>query len=448
MSLFLNGEAPTALYVGTEQVVQAYLGTHLVYDGTRAAVVFAPRMTATVAARVPVPHAGQTVAVPPMLATADVGLPTVTASAVVAAPAMTASASAIAGVVSVPVTVEVPPMTSSALLGADVDAGALEPGHVVSPRLEATASMPVPVVNAGVTVTVPAMTATVDAVLAAIGAAAAIVPSGPQAATAAAAVPVVHAGANVVAPAATATATGRVPVVSASANPTVPAMTATATALVPVVPPVSVVAAASAGGPTPVVCNKPTGTASGDVMIAIHFTDNDTLSAMTAPAGWTLLTSLDRGSSLEHIKIWTKTAGGSEASTYSWAQGPSGTTDGCVTIITLRDADPSTANWLYATPVWAANSATRVAPTVVGAPAGSVLICTANVDMNNTSATMTHPSGMTELSDVQSRTWAVQGVASLLLPPNPTGTKTFTVSSSTFNASKGGIEWSVVVPAG
>lgn len=233
MALFVNGVAPVALYIGEEQVVQVYLGTHLVYDGTMPAVVFAPRMIATATATVPVPHAGTTVAVPRMLATADVAVPAVAGAARILAPAMTATAESVAAVVSVPVTVEVPAMVSVAALGSDVEAGALAQGHVLSPRLEATAEMLAPTVSAGVVVSVPPMTASVDAILAAIGGAASITPSGPYAATAAALAPAATAGANVVVPRATATAAGVVPVVGGAAAVTVPAATATAQMAVP-----------------------------------------------------------------------------------------------------------------------------------------------------------------------------------------------------------------------
>lgn len=207
----------------------------------------------------------------------------------------------------------------------------------------------------------------------------------------------------------------------------------------------SVVAAASVGGDTtPLSCAKPSGTANGDLLLAWQMSDNGTYAGLTAPAGWTLLTGLDRGSNLMHLKIWYKVAS-SEGSTYSWPQ--SSGADGCVSIVTLRSVNTSTGTWLWATPTWAANSATRVAPSVSGAGSGAVLICSTLADMNNTAATWTPPSGMIEQADVQSTTWATQTVATLLGPPNPSLTRTFTCSSSTFWQSNGGIEFSIVVPS-
>lgn len=207
-----------------------------------------------------------------------------------------------------------------------------------------------------------------------------------------------------------------------------------------------VAAAQIAGNSSTLTCNKPTGTASGDVMIAWHGNDFGTYSSLTAPAGWTQLTGLDRGTDTMHLKIWTKTAGGSEASTYGFPQGSGN--DGCVVIVTLRNVNPSTGTWLWSTPVWAADSQTRTAPSVSGAGPGAVLLCSTLADASNTANTWTPPSGMTEQGDVQSQNaWATLTVASLLGPANPSGTKVFTASQNSWWASNGGIEWSVVVPA-
>lgn len=207
----------------------------------------------------------------------------------------------------------------------------------------------------------------------------------------------------------------------------------------------SVVAAASiAGDTTPLVCTKPTGTADGDLLLAWQMNDYSTYASLTAPAGWTQLTGLDRGTNVMHLKVWYRVAA-SEGANYSWAMGSG--VDGCVTIVALRGVNTSSASWLWATPVWSANGASRTAPSVSGATAGSVLICSTLADMNNTAATWTPPTGMTEQADVQSTTWATQSVASLLAPSDPSGTKVFTCSSSVMFGSNGGIEWSIVVPA-
>lgn len=207
----------------------------------------------------------------------------------------------------------------------------------------------------------------------------------------------------------------------------------------------SVVGAASVGGnTTPLSCNKPSGTADTDLMLAWQMNDYGTHAGMTAPAGWSLLTGLDRGTNAEHLKIWYKIAS-SEGASYSWPMGSG--VDGVVSIVTLRGVNTSSASWLWATPVWSANSQTRTAPSVSGAASGAVLLCSCCADMNDVVGTWTPPSGMTEQADVQSGTWATQSVASLLGPANPSGTKVFTCSVNNFWVSNGGIEFSIIVPS-
>lgn len=206
----------------------------------------------------------------------------------------------------------------------------------------------------------------------------------------------------------------------------------------------SIVAAASQSGDTATLTvSKPTGTANGDLMLGFQCSDYGTYANLTAPAGWNFLTGLDRGTNLLHFKVWYRVASG-EGASYGFPQGSG--VDGVIILVTLRDVDTTAGNWLYATPTWAANSTSRVAPSVSGAASGAVLLCSTLVDMNDTAATFTPPSGMTEQADRQSNQWVVETVASLLNPANPTGTKTFTCSSSNFFSTNGGIEFSIVVP--
>lgn len=206
----------------------------------------------------------------------------------------------------------------------------------------------------------------------------------------------------------------------------------------------TVVAGASGnvvGGST-MVANKPAGTANGDVMLAFQTSNWDAQTDLTAPAGWSLLTQLDRGASNLHLKIWSKVAS-SEGTSYTFTPGPSA--DSCLSIITVRGADNTPANWLYATPTWSAAAASRVAPSVSGAGTGALLLCYAMSDTNGNAATSLPPSGMTEVAETQSTTWLIQTVASLASPANPTGTKAFTLSNA-FGGSYGGIQFSIVMP--
>lgn len=205
-----------------------------------------------------------------------------------------------------------------------------------------------------------------------------------------------------------------------------------------------VVGSASVGGDiTPLVCNKPGGTADKDMMFSWQLSDFGNYSSLTAPAGWTFLTGLDMGSSEMHLKIWYKLAS-SEGASYSWPMGSG--VDGCVSIVTTRGINLNPATWLWATPVWAANSQTRVAPSVSGARPNALLLSSCSADANDVACTWTPPSGMTERADIQSNGWATQSVASLANPSDPSGTKTFTASVNNFFPGNGGIEWSIVLP--
>lgn len=203
---------------------------------------------------------------------------------------------------------------------------------------------------------------------------------------------------------------------------------------------VSIVNSASIAGSTAsLTCAKPTNTADGDLMIAFQFDDFGTYSQLTAPAGWSQLTGLDRGSNVLHFKVWTKVAA-SEGASYVFQQGSG--EDGCVTIVSLRGADTNSATWIWATPGWFATSGSYVAPTVAGISSSGALLCFASADMNNVAVTWGLPAGMTNLGTPQSNHWATQAVAGLLAPSDPSGTKTFTVTGTQFGTN-GGITWSI-----
>ena len=76
------------------------------------------------------------------------------------------------------------------------------------------------------------------------------------------------------------------------------------------------------------VVNKPTGTVSGDLIVAaIGIADDVGTLTITPPSGWTSQTDLAYAAGgAQHLAVFTKTAGGSEPSTYSFTL--SGTTGG------------------------------------------------------------------------------------------------------------------------
>ncbi len=88
--------------------------------------------------------------------------------------------------------------------------------------------------------------------------------------------------------------------------------------------------------------SKPTGTASGDVLVAFQTSDWGSAGSMGTPSGggWQLLTSRTYGSYTLHTKVWWKVAGGAEPSTYTFTQGVD--SDGICVIAAVRDAASGT----------------------------------------------------------------------------------------------------------
>lgn len=205
----------------------------------------------------------------------------------------------------------------------------------------------------------------------------------------------------------------------------------------------SFVAAASVQGAGTMTCANPTGTVLGDVMTAFVSTDYGTYAAMTAPTGWTLRGGYDAGSNAIHVKVFTKTAGASEATSYAFPQGTS--SDGTVNIVTARGC---TETGLIISVVFDTSTSTsRAAPSLTGAVAGAVLLCGAmllNAGASPPTRTFTPPSGMTECADIQAGNYTASTVAYLLGPSSPTGTKTFTCSGVA-NVDVGGIQSSIVL---
>lgn len=198
------------------------------------------------------------------------------------------------------------------------------------------------------------------------------------------------------------------------------------------------------GSGSTLVCNKPTNTAQGDMLLAWQGDDDGQLSSISPPSGWTTLTSVDMGINATHFKLYYKLAGSSEGSTYTFNQNVG--TDGVLTTMALRNVDTNAAHWLYAAGA-TANSTSRVCSSLTRVPGGGVLLCSAMADMNNTAVTITQPTGMAKQSGIQSSTWTAMSVATLLCPPDPSATRTFTLSSSTQFGTGLGIQSSLFIPA-
>jgi hypothetical protein len=186
----------------------------------------------------------------------------------------------------------------------------------------------------------------------------------------------------------------------------------------------------SGGTSTNVVLNRPAGVVEGDLLVAVLGSDRDgTLAAMTAPAGWT-----ERGAhtqtSCGFVKVWTKIAGASEPTSYTFPDSTSA--DAVGGMLAFHSYDPSAP--LAVAPVFASSATAATAhpaPSVTGVDGG--MLVTAHFGGANANATRSYtpPSGMTERVDVGPSSWTVLGVnTQSLTAAGATGTKTATCSAS------------------
>lgn len=115
------------------------------------------------------------------------------------------------------------------------------------------------------------------------------------------------------------------------------------------------VAEAYATSGTSNTVNKPSGTVSGDVLVAIiNVNANVTI---TAPADWVLIDEDDGIASTATVITYYKVAGGSEPSTYSWSWGTN-SRNGCAIACFSGsfDSDPSNGTFSYSTQASSANT--------------------------------------------------------------------------------------------
>jgi hypothetical protein len=203
------------------------------------------------------------------------------------------------------------------------------------------------------------------------------------------------------------------------------------------------------GNATHCTAAKPTGTVSGDLLLAFHMSDRDgSLASMTAPDGtWTLIGSdASVGGETPYLKIWQKIAGGSEPTSYTF-QDATGA-NSALGILRFTGHDPT--NPLVASPSitnTTADSASHVANSVTGV-AGGMLVTAHFGETGGTTRSYTgSPAGMTERVDAApaSGGWVVLGVfTEPLAAGGATGTRTATCSAATPYATAA----LVIAPAG
>lgn len=178
-----------------------------------------------------------------------------------------------------------------------------------------------------------------------------------------------------------------------------------------------------------VTITVPTGTASGDYLVAIYFSDSDgNFASMTAPSGWTAINdSSSVATTAGFGKVFTKTATASEGTSYVFP----GATGAANAIIIFRiTGSGSTMN---VAPTWfhgaIASTTSLVAPSITTTTTGQHICAYLLLGTNNTT-TITAPAGMVGTS------FRVVGdsATALACGDNPaagsTGTKTATSNNA------------------
>lgn len=184
----------------------------------------------------------------------------------------------------------------------------------------------------------------------------------------------------------------------------------------------------STGNPT--VVTKPAGTATGDLLVGVHFTDVfGNTAGMTATAFAQAGTTYS-GSGSCFGKVWQRPVDGSESSTFSF-----GNPDTSVVVLMAIGGHDGTTPFNIL-PVWSQggpNQVSHIAPTVTPTVADGLLIC--GFAATGASASYTPPGGMSEQGDAFAG-FAFASVATEILVGGAgvaTGTRTATCSISGAN---------------
>ncbi|MBL8751500.1 MAG: Ig-like domain-containing protein, partial [Planctomycetes bacterium] len=165
--------------------------------------------------------------------------------------------------------------------------------------------------------------------------------------------------------------------------------------------------AASAGvaSGTSLVISAPTGTAENDVLVA-GIAIRPQTATVTPPSGWTLVRRLDNsGGAGNSLLVFTRVAGASEPSSYTWSTSSStGTVGG---IAAFRFVDTSAAVDAESGQT-TASSLSHTAPSITTTTARTMLV---TVHAFASAATWTSPAGMTEVADVASQAIGAIGIS-------------------------------------
>ncbi|MBG0828541.1 hypothetical protein HS041_12255 [Planomonospora sp. ID67723] len=181
------------------------------------------------------------------------------------------------------------------------------------------------------------------------------------------------------------------------------------------------------GTSTTITVTKPTGTASGDLLVASFTNDFGAFSSIVAPSGWTVLDSLDHGNNSLHTVLAYKVAGGSEPASYDWTQAVA---DAVVIVVAVQGADTTPVLVEARSDNAPGSSHLSASVTPTGSDDLELRFWGGNPS-NVSGVTWTPPAGYTEIADTQATTWtSACAVSKQLSSSAATGSQTATTVAS------------------
>lgn len=183
--------------------------------------------------------------------------------------------------------------------------------------------------------------------------------------------------------------------------------------------------------------NKPTGTATGDVLIAFHATDVTTGMGVPPTGGpWQLLhdhsTDTAEANDTHRTNVWYKVAEGSEPASYFFTADNAAPASSVVTILAIQNADPSVVPVSGFTETTATQATT---PTPSTTPTGSndleIRWASGVAETPPAARSWTPPAGFTEQTDLSQINWTHTTSAWMALNSSgATGVASFTASGN------------------
>jgi len=187
-------------------------------------------------------------------------------------------------------------------------------------------------------------------------------------------------------------------------------------------------AANAEAGATTVTCNKPTGTANGDVLIAAVAFAGGSSKTVSPPLGWTEFRRINYGTTLG-VTLYRKAAGSSEGTSYKWAF--STVSQAVVNIVALMNASTDYTTYAFASATQGSGTAIKSPSLGVEVVDGTLLTFAASTAGGPSGPGMTPPVGYTEATDDAQRTGRVLQSSYLNGPAlGDTGDKITTNSAS------------------